>query len=174
MNQETKHIPFDLEWAKRGGIVCMMWRGEKRFAKLMRHSDGEFLALSLYAVSPNLFEGLVGFTGVYTPDTYLTVIEVDDEVWMATPEECAVAGAEYIEPPMRWQPIETAPNDTLVLVCREANTGCRHAATLIDREWIVDIEALHDFDSDACSYALFDKLSFIPTHWMPLPKPPTT
>ena len=34
---------------------------------------------------------------------------------MATPQECAEAGIEYIEPPMMWRDIESVPSDKPVI-----------------------------------------------------------
>ena len=34
---------------------------------------------------------------------------------MATPSECEAAGIEYIEPPMMWRDIESAPKNTWVI-----------------------------------------------------------
>ena len=58
---------------------------------------------------------------------------------------------------MSWQPIESAPQDTDVLV---ANT----------QEYAI---AFHDIHWCNGGSIWSDKLNFRPTHWMPLPKLPT-
>ncbi len=57
-----------------------------------------------------------------------------------------------------WQPIETAPKDTAVLVYH-AGFSVAHFNTTLSR-WIG-----YDFESSSFR-------QFPPTHWMPLPAPP--
>ena len=76
------HSAFDLDWAKRGGW-CIV-RGE--VCKLISKA-----------------------TYISSDTDTLFVRAIAER--MATREECAVAGIEYIEPPARWLPIESAPKD---------------------------------------------------------------
>ena len=76
------HSAFDLDWAKRGGW-CIV-RGE--VCKLISKA-----------------------TYISSDTDTLFVRAIAER--MATREECAVAGIEYIEPLARWLPIESAPKD---------------------------------------------------------------
>ena len=80
------HSVFDLEWAKRGGW-CIV-RGEVC----------KFIPKASYI----------------SYDTDILFIRTIAER-MATPKECANAGVEYIEPPARWLPIESAPEDGRII-----------------------------------------------------------
>ena len=71
------HSAFDLDWAKRGGW-CIV-RGE--VCKLISKA-----------------------TYISSDTDTLFVRAIAER--MATREECAVAGIEYIEPPARWIPVE--------------------------------------------------------------------
>ena len=60
---------------------------------------------------------------------------------------------------MKWQPIETAPEDTFVLTYCPEYYGDEYGIAYwdsTDEEWI----------------AGFMPLSYAPTHWMHLPEPP--
>lgn len=74
-----------------------------------------------------------------------------------------------------WQPIETAPKDgTSIILCRGADADglpieplglfCQCAAWWGDEggRWVVYADQIQDPD-----------LFFAPTHWMPIPDPPT-
>ena len=93
------HSKFDLEWAKRGGVV--------------RHFDGDaqyLKAIDFFTdVHASLFWSLTEKTCQY----------LKNGLRMATPSECAEAGIEYIEPPARWLPIYTLTTDIPVplIVC---------------------------------------------------------
>lgn len=62
-----------------------------------------------------------------------------------------------------WQLIDTAPKDGSEIVAHDAATGTSHVTLWRHGGW-------HDPDSHYYS----DAPDFVPTHWMPLPKPPTT
>ena len=58
--------------------------------------------------------------GLDDGSTYVGIIDSINndgyfEVRMATPSECAEEGVEYIEPPMMWRDIESAPKNTWVI-----------------------------------------------------------
>lgn len=62
-----------------------------------------------------------------------------------------------------WQPIETAPKDGTEIVGHDAKTGTSHVTCVWRGGW---------YDPDDHYYS--EAPEFIPTHWMPLPPPPTT
>ncbi len=72
-----------------------------------------------------------------------------------------------------WQPIETAPKDVGVLL-----VGPDYLSKRIDQA-ICELSTRYDKDNTRWqlvhvgSYAGDGDLSFKPTHWMPLPEPPT-
>jgi hypothetical protein len=59
-----------------------------------------------------------------------------------------------------WQPIETAPKNQRILAC------------VSNEYWNIEIVQWHERDN-AWIYGDFDHW-MQPTHWMPLPTPPTT
>ena len=64
-----------------------------------------------------------------------------------------------------WQPIETAPKDVRILVvCMDAHRNVKHKEGLIQAD---------QFDHDLGCFGKFNRYSFPPTHWMPLPKLPS-
>ena len=66
---------------------------------------------------------------------------------------------------VRWQPIETAPKDGTNIWAYNGEQGVMH--------WIdVDVVALFVWDDNLLSDA--DPEPVRPTHWMPLPPPPTS
>ena len=68
------------------------------------------------------------------------------------------AGIDYIEPPMMWRDIESAPMDVLVLVKTDkSKVGC----AIFESKTECDYFGLNPIDG-----------TFI--HWMPLPHPPKT
>jgi hypothetical protein len=86
-------------------------------------------------------------------------------------------GTEYIRADLvpQWQPIETAPKDgRSILLCMGADADgkpidpvafdvfCQVAAWWGSEEWIVYCSMVHE-----------PRLHFSPTHWMPLPAPPS-
>jgi hypothetical protein len=99
------HSVFDLEWAKRGGVVyhycdfCRYICDGFNYNEIRVGQDGEFLIGE---------EKTVGLVSI------LTTKKVENSPYylrMATPYECDDAGVYYIEPPSRWLPIESAPKD---------------------------------------------------------------
>jgi len=68
---------------------------------------------------------------------------------------------------MDWQPIETAPKDGTLVLVFEASQGvavaCQNGET-----WYLDVPwNAPDLSQDFSMY-------YAPTHWMPLPPPPTS
>ena len=75
---------------------------------------------------------------------------------MASEAECKAAGIEYIEPPTRWLPIETAPLDTLVIVeTDQKKVGC----------------AIFESRNESEHFGLGSFASRY-RNWMPMPQPP--
>ena len=110
------HSVFNLEWAKRGGVFVVKPKYMEINDETMRDYDffytfcaGKVICINDYNVI-GLDDGstYVGIIDSINNDGYL-------EVRMATPSECAEEGVEYIEPPMRWRPIETAPEDGRII-----------------------------------------------------------
>ena len=134
------HSKFDLEWAKRGGrLLCQHTSGDKTLGVLSLTGESIETGTLLYGV---IYDGFNGWT-----------------VRMATPAECESAGIEYIEPPMIWRDIESAPDNTAVLVHL---VGCNPIVAAYDPEFDVWYDADLDIDINDAH----------PTHWMPLPQPP--
>ena len=88
------HSVFDLEWAKRGGVLVSLESENTRINvfKFLRSVTAEKIEVSIMSQL-----------------CFVTFYEYRRVFRMATPAECAEAGVEYIEPPARWLPIENAP-----------------------------------------------------------------
>jgi hypothetical protein len=69
--------------------------------------------------------------------------------------------------PNKWQPIETAPKDTPVLVWAYCYKASRFATFVAEQET--------NYGWDVCGATGYEwESSFnTPTHWMPLPPPPS-
>ena len=99
------HGKFYIEWAKRGGVVKTSVSEQPAMAKCLGvKQDGRALFVFFIDECENE-RWHYGF--VYPKD--------QDSLRMATPDECAEAGVDYIEPPARWLPIENAPMHTDVI-----------------------------------------------------------
>ena len=111
---EIDHSVFDLEWAKRGGVVKTSVCEQPAFAKCLGvKQDGR--ALFMFFINED--ENERWHYGFVYPQNFNTLS-------MATPSECAEAGVEYIEY-HGWRPIGTAPLDTLVIVeTDQKKVGC--------------------------------------------------
>ena len=135
------HGKFDLEWAKRGGVLVSLESENTRINmfKFLRSITAEKIEVSTMSqrcLVTNFYE-------------YRRVFR------MATPSECAEAGIEYIEPPARWLPIESAPSGQPLLVWSRAYDGYIEIAI---KHWV-----------DSMWYHDINLLPFVPTHWQPLP-----
>lgn len=145
------HGKFDIEWAKRGGIVyhygdfCRYICDGDNYNEIRAGQDGEHIIG---------VEKTVGLISI------LTIEKVDNIPYymrMATPNECAVAGIEYIEPPARWLPIEIMPKDTGS--CLYLCFGAFGYEISIFGYSLDEDDGVPRFDPHI-------------THWMPLPQPP--
>ena len=141
---EIDYSIFDLEWAKRGGVVyhygdfCRYICDGENYNEIRAGQDGEFLIGE---------EKTVGLVSI------LTTEKVENSPYylrMATPAECAKAGIEYIEPPMVWRDIESAPDD----------------------EWLITFAVRHVDYTNKDGMKEDGSYTWPPTHWMPLPQPP--
>ena len=88
------HAKFDLEWAKRGGVIY--------------HADDEWQILKFVNFENEIKQNL--FWSV----THKTLVLLENGLRMATPAECEAAGVEYIEY-HGWRPIESAPEDGRII-----------------------------------------------------------
>lgn len=70
---------------------------------------------------------------------------------------------------MQWQPIETAPRDGTRVLLYGDIVGPMKGDRWPDR---MEVASLDDEDA-GCHWPLQYWLSMDPTHWMPLPDPPT-
>ena len=71
--------------------------------------------------------------------------------------ECAKAGIDYIEPPMMWRDIESAPvGKRLILFLKTIVTEFIYIGGYSDGEWLTEE----------------GKVTNTPHGWMPLPQPP--
>ena len=143
------HSKFDLEWAKRGGVIreysqlCKYVCPSENYSDIREGQDGEILLGHEQNVGLVYFDGTISENAPY----YLR---------MATPSECAKAGIDYIEPPMMWRDIESAPRDVLVLVKTDkSKVGC----------------AIFESKTE-CEYFGLNPIDGTFIHWMPLPQPP--
>ena len=167
------HSKFDLEWAKRGGVLVALESDNTRinpfkFLRSITSEKIEVSTMSQICFVTNFYE-------------YRRVFR------MATPDECAEAGIEYVDPPMRWRPIETAPESTYTWPwCQDDKPD-----KLSERDWEsydIKVSRIIACDSDGFvteAYNWFGKWYYVvfsgefhkpmeikPVKWMPLPQPP--
>ena len=134
------HSVFDLEWAKRGGVVML----KKHLAKVTYVCNISGSMHVAQTLGQKVFNGK-SFANV-SPRL----------LRMATPAECAEAGVEYIEPPARWLPIESAPKNKLVLLYRKTvENDLIYLGGYQDGEWCTEN----------------GKVTNEPHYWMPLKLP---
>ena len=69
---------------------------------------------------------------------------------------------------MEWQPIETAPKDGTIFWCYDKKPSEHYGYDQHRCFW--DCERQQFIASDDSNTDIFD---IAPTHWMPLPKPPS-
>ena len=148
------HSKFDLEWAKRGGIVyhygdfCRYICDGDNYNEIRAGQDGEHII------------GVEKTVGLISILTIEKVENIPYYMRMATPSECAEAGIEYIEPPARWLPINTLTTDIPVplIVCDKKSKE----RGVLTGENIFGGACISGWNDD----------NITPTHWMPLPQPP--
>ncbi len=140
------HSVFDIEWAKRGGVVKTSVCEQPAFAKCLgEKQDGR--ALFMFFINED--ENERWHYGFVYPQDFNTLS-------MATPDECAEAGIEYIEPPMMWRDIESAPvGKRLILFLKTIETEFIYIGGYSDGEWLTEE----------------GKVTNEPHYWMPLPQP---
>lgn len=140
------HGKLDIEWAKRGGVLVSLESDNTRinlfkFLRSITSEKIEVSTMSQICFVTNFYE-------------YRRVFR------MATPDECAEAGIEYIEPPARWLPINTLTTDIPVplIVCDKKSKE----RGVLTGENIFGGACISGWNDD----------NITPTHWMPLPQPP--
>ncbi len=136
------HGKFDLEWSKRGGVVML----KKHLSKVTYVCN----------ISGTLHVAQTLGQKVFNGESFANVSP--RLLRMATPDECAEAGIEYIEPPAVWRDIESAQKDKAV----QLYSSCIKEYHPI---------AYYDLSSN-CWRTGNDTVIYDPTHWMPLPQPP--
>ena len=95
------HAKFDLEWAKRGGC-CIFDDSTDVYKQLIlgKQVEERFIGARFF-----FRDHWVKFFCYF--ENYPTR--------MATPAECEAAGIEYIDPPIRWLQIDSAPEDGRII-----------------------------------------------------------
>ena len=95
------HAKFDLEWAKHGGC-CIFDDSTDVYKQLIlgKQVEERFIGARFF-----FRDHWVKFFCYF--EKYPTR--------MATPDECKAAGIEYIDPPIRWLQIDSAPEDGRII-----------------------------------------------------------
>ena len=145
----TESTTFDRELAKIGKVVLLQYTVEsgngpytQSNLAIVRETNDANKFSALIVDDEDIDGPLAGYAYLNPPhDEDFTIVR------MATPKECEAAGVEYIEPPIRWMPIETMPERTTVLMSDGVNIDMRRA-----------------YKECAIQEGY--------THWQPLPKPP--
>ena len=140
---EIDHSVFDLEWAKRGGCLICADAGSTIIFKFVRNIDPEKIEVTV----------LNGLDGIPVTNFW----ESKTSFRMATPKE---AGVEYIEPPMAWQSIDTAPKDGSYFIGMEKDGV------------IFKSKYLHGYGFTYEDGVIGATATANPTRWMPLPPDP--
>ena len=145
---------FDLEWAKRGGVVLIIHDDSqlKILANLAKYV-GEwayFINTTRHAIPDCEVYFTCGLSGSSDLETSSDTHYVER---MATPSECAEAGIEYIEPPARWLPVEPGGEALGDVIVTDGKFVC---LGYYRNGW-------------ACGYC---SLVYRGTHYMLLPDPP--
>ena len=146
------HSVFNLEWAKRGGVVFHTY--DSGYSIFWSFFQGAIYGLAGHHPK-------IGYRIIPHEKRYLDLATNQEYKMMAdrmaTPAECETAGIEYIEY-HGWRPIESAPKHQAVLVWIKGATPC--AAAQDDDGWYEpDLEEELGFN-------------FKPSHWMPLQQVP--
>ena len=95
------HAKFDLEWAKHGGCC------------IFDDSTDVYKQLILGKQVEERFIGARFFFGDHWVKFFCYFENYPTR--MATPDECKAAGIEYIDPPIRWLQIDSAPEDGRII-----------------------------------------------------------
>jgi len=141
------HSKFDLEWAKRGGVCTIDKTTEQQY----KNDSNLLLKMVEQKDKKAAF-----FIDLLDKDPLFRMPLLLSGVRMATPSECAEAGIEYIEPPIMWRDIESAPIDRYITVWCDYHKIAESAI----------------FESIKNNFRNCSGLLIInPTHWMPLPQP---
>ena len=110
------HSKFDLEWAKRCGVLAIVDSTSDKIRNLGVYVRGNenvkpyIRSLQAGGIAPAEY-GYAAFLDLCIGKSATTIFGEHIHLRMATPSECAEAGIEYIGPPARWFPIESAPKD---------------------------------------------------------------
>ena len=117
------HSVFDLEWAKRGGVIFDAVY--EQIYIFVNKIDEEQIRL----VYSSRLRGEIDFLSK----------SLISSLRMATPSECEKAGIEYIEPPAIWRDIESAPKNKLVLLYRKTvENDLIYVGGYQDGEWCTE------------------------------------
>lgn len=144
------HSKFDIEWAKRGGIIKVYQLVYKQPNTIHQYED-----MSYFGVAKFIDDEPDGTVNVYMLNKRTAENKNTKFLAMAAPSECAEAGIEYIEPPARWLPIEIPPKDTGS--CLYLCFGAFGYELSIFGYSLDEDDGVPRFDPHI-------------THWMPLPK----
>jgi len=95
------HAKFDLEWAKHGG--CCIF-------------DDSTIVYKQLILGKQVEERFIGARFFFRDHWVKFFCYFENyPTRMATPAECEAAGIEYIDPPIRWLQIDSAPEDGRII-----------------------------------------------------------
>ena len=147
------HSVFNLEWAKRGGVVFHTY--DSGYSIFWSFFQGAIYGLAGH--HPKIGYGIIPHEKRYldlaTNQEYKMMADR-----MATPAECEAAGIEYIEY-HGWRPIESAPKNEVILSYVPHSAGGYVAPVLFNGTVFNNVVST-GYEGEH------------PAHWMPLPQPP--
>lgn len=88
------HSVFDLEWAKRGGVIKVYSLVYKQPNTIHQYKDMDYFGMAKF-----IDDETDGTVNVYMLNKRTSVNKTTTFLAMAKPSECEKAGIEYIEPP---------------------------------------------------------------------------